>query len=111
MRQIDALKAMTGETDETVLNIYLNLAGAKIVERRYPFDPAKPVPPRYYNLQLEIAAYLINKRGAEGQLAHSENGISRTYESASVPESMLKDVTPCIGTFGGSSSNEVSTEE
>lgn len=111
MRQIDALRIMTDETDETVLNTYLNLAGAKIVARRYPFAPKKPVPPEFYNLQVEIAAYLLNKRGAEGQLAHSENGISRTYESASVPESMLKDVTPLVGTFGGSSSDEVSTEE
>ena len=111
MTQLEALQAMTRETNTTILNTYLNLAGAKIVARRYPFAPKKPVPPEFYNLQVEIAAYLLNKRGAEGQLAHSENGISRTYESASVPESMLKDVTPLVGTFGGSSSDEVSTEE
>lgn len=111
MTQEESLRAMTGEDDVTVLNTYLNLAGAKIVARRYPFAPKKPVPPEFYDLQVEIAAYLLNKRGAEGQLAHSENGISRTYESASVPESMLKDVTPLIGTFGGSSGDEVSTEE
>ncbi|MBQ3265208.1 MAG: DNA-packaging protein [Ruminococcus sp.] len=101
MTQLEALRALTDETDETVLNACLHLAGAKIVNRCYPFDPEKPVPPRYYNLQVEIAAYLVNKRGAEGQLTHNENGISRTYESASVPESMLKDVTPFVGTFGG----------
>ena len=103
MRLIDSLRAMTEEGNEDVLNTYLDLAGSKITARCYPFGRDCPsVPPKYFNLQLEIAAYLINKRGAEGQLAHSENGISRTYESASVPESMLKDVTPYVGVFGGS---------
>ncbi|MBR1533695.1 MAG: phage head-tail connector protein [Ruminococcus sp.] len=102
MSQIQMLRVMTEETDEAVLNTYLHLAGSKITARCYPFEPHRPVPPKYSNLQVEIAAYLINKRGADGQLTHSENGISRTYESASVPESMLKDVTPHVGVFGGS---------
>jgi len=48
-------------------------------------------------LQLEIATYLLNKRGAEGQTAHSENGISRSYESADVPSSMLNQIVPHCG--------------
>jgi hypothetical protein len=48
---------------------------------------------------VEIAAYLLNKRGAEGQTSHSENGISRGYESGSIPESMLSDVLPFVGIF------------
>ena len=101
MTSLDILRVLVDETDEDVLNVCLKLAGDKIVSRCYPFDPNKPVPPKYYSLQAEIAAYLINKQGAEGQLVHSENGISRTYESASVPESMLKDIVPYAGTFGG----------
>lgn len=76
-------------------DLYLDIAADKILEKAYPFDrEITQLPERYKNLQLEIAAYLINKRGADGQLAHSENGISRTYEAASVPESMLKGVIP-----------------
>ena len=33
---------------------------------------------RYSYLQVEIATYLLNKRGGEGELSHSENGISRS---------------------------------
>ena len=104
MTQLDALKAFTEERDEDVLNTCLALAGSAIVNRCYPFDPGEPVravPPKYYNLQVEIAAYLCNKRGAEGQLAHTENGVTRTYESAGIPESMLRSVVPFAGTFGG----------
>lgn len=86
-----------GWTDD-VLNAYLTIAGKKIIERRYPYDDTvMEVPTRYGYLQCEIAAYLLNKRGAEGETSHSENGINRTYESANVPESMLCDVTPVCG--------------
>ena len=40
---------------------------------------------------------MLNKRGAEGQLQHTENGIQRQYENADVPASMLKPVTPHVG--------------
>lgn len=94
MTQLEALKTIVEETDDNVLTVCLNLAGQAIANRCYPFDPEKPVPPKYYARQIEIAAYLINKRGAEGETQHNENGINRSYESASIPESMLKDIVP-----------------
>lgn len=85
---------------DNVLNAYLNIAGQKILNRAYPYDnTVTEVPTRYGYLQCEIAAYLLNKRGAEGETSHSENGISRTYENADVPESMLRDVIPHCGVF------------
>ena len=97
--KLTLLKAMVGEPDtEEVLLAYLNIAGSKIINRAFPYDSeVTEVPKRYEFLQCEIAAYLLNKRGAEGQTGHSENGISRSYESADVPESMLGAVTPCVG--------------
>lgn len=86
-----------GWSDE-ILKSYLTIAGRKILNRAYPYDDTvTEVPRRYSVLQCEIAAYLLNKRGAEGEIAHSENGISRTYENADVPESMLCDVIPHCG--------------
>ena len=86
-----------GWSDDT-LKAYLTTAGQKIINRAYPYDDTvTEVPRRYGVLQCEIAAYLLNKRGAEGETAHSENGISRTYESADVPDSMLSDVIPHCG--------------
>ena len=97
--KLQLLKAMVGESDtEEVLLAYLNIAGGKIINRAYPYDPeVTEVPVRYEFLQCEIAAYLLNKRGAEGQISHSENGISRTYGSADVPEAMLSAITPVVG--------------
>ena len=99
VEKLKLLKAMVGESDtEEVLLAYLNIAGRKILNRAYPYGTDETeVPTRYDFLQCEIAAYLLNKRGAEGQVSHGENGISRSYESADVPESMLGAVTPMIG--------------
>ena len=93
------LKAMVGDSDsDEVLSTYLKLAGRKIIARAYPYDPdVTDVPAQYDTLQCEIAAYMLNKRGAEGQTSHTENGITRQYENADVPSSMLKAVTPHCG--------------
>lgn len=93
------LKSLVGgdDTDET-LSVYLKVAGRKILARAYPYDrTVTEVPAEYDTLQCEIAAYLLNKRGAEGQTSHSENGISRSYENADVPASMLSVVVPHCG--------------
>ena len=103
VEKLSLLRAMVGtpNNDENwsddVLISYLTIAGRKIINRAYPYDDTvDEVPRRYGYLQCEIAAYLLNKRGAEGQTAHSENGISRSYESADVPESMLREVIPHV---------------
>jgi hypothetical protein len=81
-----------------LLKIYLSFAESAILERVYPFNAKeKKVPEKYQNKQLEIALYLYNKRGAEGETAHSENGISRSYENAGIPDSMLKGIIPFAG--------------
>ena len=94
------LSALTGETDDNILLTFLDIAGEKILEKCYPYRHDKrEVPARYHSTQLEIAVYLLNKRGAEGEKAHSENGITRSYESASVPDSMLKGIVPFASVF------------
>lgn len=93
--KLTMLKDMTGEKDEAVLSTYLSIAGNKVLRRAYPFDSTiTTVPDRYAYNQVEIAAYLLNKRGAEGQTAHSENGISRSYEDGDVPPTLLREIVP-----------------
>lgn len=92
------LQAMTGETDAAVLSTYLLIAGQKVLRRAYPFDlSVTAVPAQYEAVQLEVACYLVNKRGAEGETAHSENGISRSYEDGDVPPSLLREIIPFAG--------------
>ena len=83
---------------DSVLLAYLNIAGQAIINHAFPYvETITDVPKKYAILQCEIATYLLNKRGAEGQLSHSENGISRSYESGDIPKSMLRSVIPYCG--------------
>ena len=94
---IDDSKA---KEDSYTLSVYLDMAGAKILERLYPYKEnwdGLEVPDKYAMLQLKIAAYMLNKRGAEGQVQHIENGVHRNYGDADVPESMLASVAPFVG--------------
>ena len=91
------LEHMTGETDKPILDIYLDLARQKILNRMYPFMTdyeGMDVPERFESIQLNVAAYLLNKRGAEGEVQHIENGVHRNYGSADVPDEYMKDITP-----------------
>ena len=108
--KLTLLRAMVGEQDEdAILSAYLKIAGEKIVVRAYPYGHTiedddtgeemrdDSVPEQYSVLQCEIAAYLLNKRGAEGQVSHSENGISRTYGSDDVPTHLISQIVPYVG--------------
>ena len=100
--KLKMVKAMTGETDEGILSTYLSIAGDKVCRKAYPYEPdARLVTCQYGFVQVEIAVYLLNKRGAEGQTAHSENGISRSYEDGDVPPTLLRDIVPFAAVMGG----------
>lgn len=85
-------------SEDELLLLLLDLAGSKLLERLYPFDSTKTeVPARYQFKQIEIALFLYNKQGAEGETSHSENGISRGYENADIPDSLMQGITPFVG--------------
>lgn len=85
-------------SEDDLLLMYLTDAERAILNHLYPMeeydDIPHTLPNRYASRQVEIAAYLYNKRGAEGETSHNENGISRTYENGSIPDSMLSDIIP-----------------
>ena len=91
-------KMMPGDdTSEDILEVYLEIARDKILNRMYPFKTeydGLDVPDRYVMIQLNICVYMCNKRGAEGEIQHIENGIHRNYGSADVPDGLLKDIVP-----------------
>ena len=97
-KKVDMLaKMMDDDTDPGILEVYLELAEQKILNRMYPFKDdytGFEVPDRYTMVQLKLACYMLNKRGAEGQIQHIENGIHRNYGDADVPNSLMEDVVP-----------------
>ena len=82
-----------------LLTYLLEQAEGIVLNRRYPFGvpDGTTVPAAYEHIQLQIAVELFSKMGAEGQTAHNENGVYRTYEAADVSPSILKRIVPLIG--------------
>lgn len=83
-----------------LLTYLLEQAEGIVLNKRYPFGAPEgaTVPTIYEHIQIQIALELFSKMGAEGQTGHSENGVSRTYESADVSPSLLKRIVPLVGT-------------
>jgi len=92
--KLQMLERMTDESDTDVLSTYLSLAEGIVLNRAYPYGGSHAMPKRYDTVQVEIAAYLVNKRGAEGEVSHSENGVSRTYENGDIPNTLLRRILP-----------------
>ena len=100
-QRISMLAAIVGENEEqSVLTAYLDMAGQAILNKMYAYDAEdipEDVPVKYQMRQIEIAAFLMGKRGAEGEVQHIENGIHRNYQTASIPDDMLREVVPFVG--------------
>lgn len=97
--KLTLLKSMTDETDEDILSAFLEMAEQAILTRLYPGETDTStfdMPSKYDHTQVQISAYLINKRGADGESLHIENGTHRSYESGGIPDSMMKDVIPFV---------------
>ena len=99
MTQLERLKIrITENVLDSELEDILESAKAVILSRRFPFgDWPEELENKYKDLQIRISVEMFNKRGAEGETAHSENGISRSYASANVSEDLLKEITPKAG--------------
>lgn len=96
MSQLTILKNLLENPSESddILQFYLDSAKDIICDLRN----SNVVEDKYLTLQIKMAIDLFNKRGAEGQTSHSENGIGRTYESADVSPSLIKQITPVAKT-------------
>lgn len=96
MSQLTTLKALLGEPNvsDEILQFYLDNASDIICDIRNSYT----VEPKYLTVQLKMAVEMFNKRGAEGQIMHTENGITRMYEKADLSPSLLGQITPVVRT-------------
>ena len=92
MTQLERLKILIpDEENDGLLQELLNQAEDAIKQRRRA-PKELPLESQYSSLQIEIAVFLYNKLGAEGEKTHSENGVNRSYENAHIPDSMLNSI-------------------
>ena len=82
---------------EALIKTYLSIAASRITERLYPFGNAPTAWNTAYDImQCELTVRMIARMGGEGEISHSENGVSRTYASVD-DEDILSRLTPFVG--------------
>ena len=77
---------------EDVVNTFFQLSKNAILLRRYPYVQNlgdKELPSMYDSLCVRLAVYMYNKQGAEGEISHTENGVSIKWENGDLPESLI----------------------
>lgn len=98
---ISAVQSLVGDKRlEGYAEAYLQIAKSAVVGRLFPYraDAAwADVPERHHGRTVQIAVYLVNRRGSEGETSHSENGVSRAYGSADIPEGYFAGMHPAVG--------------
>lgn len=98
---LEELKTAIGDPRyDEIAPMYLSYAEEAVVSRLWPFDLDKTVddvPDRFRHRIVQIALYMLNKRGAEGELRHSENGTTHEWESSNIPESFFYGMVPQAG--------------
>jgi len=55
------------------------------------------VPTRYNGNIVNAVVELYSKSGAEGEIAHNENGVNRTYVTTEYPKILYSNIVPFVG--------------
>lgn len=82
--------------ENDVVESELLAAEAMILNKMYPFgyDDEAVVPKRYERLQIKLAVELYSQRGADGQVSHGENGVTRIWPSVN---RIIAQIVPHVG--------------
>lgn len=95
--QLKALLQITDTTQDATLAVYLSLARDEILSWLYSGKAPEgvvDVPARYIPTQIQAVVVGYSQSGAEGQLAHTENAISRQFEYSNMLSFIKGNVIP-----------------
>ena len=97
---VKSLLGITDNTEDALLTTYLSLASAEILAALYAVNGNVPsgatMPEKYEVTQIMAVVEGYSQRGAEGETAHDENGINRTFRNADMTEYIRRSVTPYV---------------
>lgn len=93
--KIAMVKVMVDDSDadDALITVYLEDAKAAMLRRRYPFGIPDGADITDEMLQVKLASRYYLRRGGDGEKAHNENGINRTYGTVN-DEDLLMEITP-----------------
>ena len=103
VNKLSNLKILLGinTTDEDAqLGVYLEMAKDEIMNWLYSSvggSEGNPFPEKYDWVQISACIAGFNLSGAENQMTHSENGISRTFKYSDMVDYIHAHVYPYVG--------------
>ena len=99
--KIAIVKLKSNETDEEIISVALLSAGEELASAFGVFDADERTAflDKYGAAHANAAAYYLNKRGWDFQTGHSENGVSRQFETGGLPDSILRMIPPQAKVF------------
>lgn len=103
MTQLEMLKKLIPEeADDAVLEYYLGAARSEYLALRYPYGGYEAMcventDPVYLHWQLAAAVELYAKRGGEGEISHTENGVTRSWDNARLSSGLRNQIVPYVG--------------
>ena len=99
---VKSLLGISDNNEDALLNTYLSLAKSEILSALYAVCGGVPtsvteIPPKYDVTQIMAVVNGYSQRGAEGEVAHDENGINRTYQFGNAMTDYIRHyVTPYV---------------
>ena len=83
LTMLKSLLKITGSAQDAELSVYLDFSKLEILSWLYsgktPND-VTDVPERYIPTQIQAVVVGFSQSGADGQISHSENGVSRAWK-------------------------------
>lgn len=106
MTDLEMVKKMTGESDETLLSLLLQVSSEKILSKTRRSVMINPLVPA----MREWAIVAYNRLGTEGETSRSEAGISSAF--AEIPKEVAETISEYrIARVSGHAHEKVITEE
>ena len=99
LAMVKTLLEVSGEAEDARIKVYLTAAEKEIISWRYSLSSQKvtAVPEEYEMTQVFAVVAGYSQSGAENQLAHTENGITRQFKYADMIAYIRSHVLPIVG--------------
>lgn len=99
IKTLYGLKADGSALTDTEVSPFLAVSKSILLNKYDPFGKTEEVPSRYEYLQCRIAVFLMTKQGAEGEIQHTENGVTSIYGQSDIPDELIREIIPKVGVF------------
>ena len=100
VKKLYGVKADGTSLTDAEVTPFLTVAESIICNRLDPFGSVTQVPSKYEVLQCRISNFMLVKQGAEGEIQHTENGVTCIYGQSDIPDDLMREIVPKVGVFG-----------